>query len=196
MKNRNPLSSKKHPKTPRWFSPNCFFSIYLLLLVAVCAVPFALAQRELSGEPVLKPSTPTIAQSQLPAIPNRRGLAWRVVASPNFGTVFNTLYGVAATSPSDVWAVGDYFTDGYIWPQTLIEHWDGSAWTILTSPNPGSAGNTLNAVAALAPNDAWAVGYSLNPRGTIGSTLIEHWDGTSWSVVASPNNGRNDSYLQ
>ena len=27
MKNRNPLTSKKHTKTPRWFSPNRFFSI-------------------------------------------------------------------------------------------------------------------------------------------------------------------------
>ena len=139
-------------------------AFYLLLLVAVC--------------------TPAIAQSEFPTVPNGCGLEWRVVASPSSGT----LSGVAATSPSDVWAVG------YIGSQTLVEHWDGSAWTILTSPNPpGSTDTRLNAVAVLAPNDVWAVGSSYS--GNAWRTLIEHWDGTSWSVVASPNNGDNHNFL-
>jgi len=38
----------------------------------------------------------------------------------------------------------------------------------------------LNAVAAVLSSDVWTVGY-LNY-----GTLIEHWDGTKWSIVPSP----------
>ena len=43
----------------------------------------------------------------------------------NVGTSSNFLYGVAAISTNDVWAVG--FCGGY---QTLVEHWDGSSWLL------------------------------------------------------------------
>jgi hypothetical protein len=43
---------------------------------------------------------------------------------------------------------------------TLIEHWNGSAWTIVPSPNVGSGNNSLAAVAARSANDVWAVGYA------------------------------------
>ena len=46
---------------------------------------------------------------------------------------------------------------------------------------------------ALAPNDAWAVGFSTPvapPKQAATLTLIEHFDGTSWAVVPSPNVGR------
>ncbi len=51
-------------------------------------------------------------------------------------------------------------------------------WNIVPSPNEPSANNFLLGVAALSPNDAWAVG-----------SHIEHWDGTSWSIVPSPQPG-------
>src|SRR5262249_47331851 len=122
------------------------------------------------------------------------GLAWRVVASPNSSANTNILFGAAATSPSDVWSVGTYYDQNFT-AQSLIEHWDGSAWTVSSSPNPGSTGNQLNAVAGLATNDAWAVGFFTDAN-FIANALVEHWDGVSWTVVPSPNNGGNGSYLQ
>jgi hypothetical protein len=56
---------------------------------------------------------------------------------------------------------------------TLVAHWNGTRWTGVASPNPG--GSFLNAVSALSPSDAWAVGYDNT------GTLILHWDGTSWT---------------
>jgi hypothetical protein len=45
-------------------------------------------------------------------------------------------------------------------------------------------------VVAIGPNDVWAVGYHGNAAfGFL--TLVEHWDGVSWSVVPSPS-GSND----
>jgi hypothetical protein len=113
--------------------------------------------------------------------------SWSVVASPNFVTKPNYLFSVAAISASDIWAVGKY---GNSIPRTLIEHWNGSKWSI--TPRPAIANSSLNGVAALASNDVWAVGDVLN-----GSyhTLIEHWNGSIWSVVPSPNTQAED-YLQ
>jgi hypothetical protein len=51
--------------------------------------------------------------------------------------------------------------------------------------------NTLTSVDALSSTSAWAVGSYLTPHypGTdaVRKTLIERWNGTSWSVVKSPN---------
>ena len=65
------------------------------------------------------------------------GSTWSVVTSPNAGTGSNYLYGVAAVSVSDIWAVGYYTTTGTL-QQTLTLHWDGAAWTQVPSPSPGS----------------------------------------------------------
>src|SRR4051812_41226283 len=49
-------------------------------------------------------------------------------------------------------------------------------WSLVSSPNPGTSSNVLNDVEVVKANDVWAVG------GQQGHTLVEHWDGTSWSV--------------
>jgi hypothetical protein len=84
--------------------------------------------------------------------------------------------------------VGTYFNDAMEnFGQTLIEHWNGSSWKQMPSPNPGgtSQNNVLLGVAAVSRTDVWAVGdYSIS--GTV-RTLVEHWDGTAWKQVPSPN---------
>jgi hypothetical protein len=72
---------------------------------------------------------------------------------------------------------------------TLIEHWNGSKWRIVPSPDGPSAPSTLSALTALSANDVWAVGSSDS------ATLVEHWNGTTWSVVQSPNGDLPESYL-
>jgi hypothetical protein len=96
----------------------------------------------------------------------------------------DNLDAVAVVSPSDAWAVGTYQASG--WAHTLIEHWDGAAWTVTAGPNPGgpAANNYLYGVAATSSSSAWAVG-SYRKAGAW-HTLIEHWDGTAWTQVASP----------
>jgi len=113
------------------------------------------------------------------------GSAWKVQASPSPVTGNNTLSSVVATSPSNVWAVGNTLsTSGE--QKTLIEHWNGRSWTVQHSPSPGSS-STLTAVAAVSRSNAWAVGYTDSSDGTSSKTLVEHWNGTSWQIQASPN---------
>ena len=113
------------------------------------------------------------------------GGTWNVVSSPNVASNNNVLNAVSAVSTGDVWATGYYYpsTGG---GQSLAEHWNGTAWSIVSTPNPGSNFDDLSSVAAIATNDVWAVGLSVNSS-NVEQTLIEHWDGTAWSVVPSPN---------
>ncbi len=63
-----------------------------------------------------------------------------------------------------------------------------AAWSVVASPNATPGNNELHAVASISANDVWAVGTSENTLGN-DQTLILHWDGTVWSIVASPTTG-------
>lgn len=125
------------------------------------------------------------------------GSRWSIVPSPNVGSHSNHLYGVAAVSSNDVWAVGDSYIDQRgSGGRTLIEHWNGTSWNVVPSPNPGNRFSELYAAAAVSANDVWAIGniISLNPY--LDQTLVEHWNGTCWSVVKSANPGVSDNTLE
>ncbi len=118
------------------------------------------------------------------------GTAWTRVPSPNAGpaAAANDLVSVSAVTTDDVWAVG---LRGL---KTLAMHWDGTAWTIASTPTPEGIAD-LAAVVAVATDDVWAVGGFVDHTANAVRTLVEHWDGTSWSVVASANKGKSDNHL-
>ena len=123
------------------------------------------------------------------------GTAWSVVTSPDAGASDSSLSAVTAISSNDIWAVGGYYSVENSANQTLTEHWNGSIWQVVPSGSPGTYLNQLNAVAAASANDVWAVGYYVNGSGGAYQTLVEHWNGTSWLVVSSPNVGAIDNFL-
>jgi hypothetical protein len=70
---------------------------------------------------------------------------------------------------------------------TLIEHWNGSSWSIVTSPNPAGAGQSqLYGVSCAGPSFCVAVGVS-GPGSTFVNPLVEQWNGISWSIATAPN---------
>src|SRR5262249_50731966 len=89
------------------------------------------------------------------------------------------------------WAVGFDLSGGAF--QTLTEHWNGSSWVKVDSPDPGSGNNFFNSVRAASPSSIWAVGARND--GTANKTLIEHWNGTAWKTVRSPSPGSGFSEL-
>ena len=119
--------------------------------------------------------------------------AWKVISSPSPGVTGNELISVAVVSANDVWAVGDITVSGGA-TQTLTEHWNGTQWSVVSSPNPSAFRNVLNGVTAISTNDVWAVGEFNNASGFF-QTLTLHWNGKKWKVVASPNVGTNDNVL-
>ncbi len=124
------------------------------------------------------PSTPTAAQD-----PTGAGCQpWTLVFPPNPRT-HHYLRDIDALAPNDIWAVGEYYDDNNYTPDTaLVMHWDGTQWAIM--PTPPTAGRpSLNGVAAIAPDDVWAVGYC---GGCAFSSLTMHWDGVQWTRIPSP----------
>jgi len=119
---------------------------------------------------------------------------WEVVASPNGGTQANSLSSVAAATDSDVWAVGWAYNQSLGAYRTVIEHWNGTRWSLVRSPNATNGYNLLNGVAVVAANDVWTVGQAFN--GNTYNTLVEHWNGVSWSIVPSPNVAGNSNILE
>ncbi|HST03342.1 MAG TPA: S-layer homology domain-containing protein [Chloroflexia bacterium] len=166
----------------------------VILLFVSCIVPtWAMLNVSTSAEALNGSSPGTTQQGEgavsTPLMP-QCGPGWSVVAPPDSGQ--RHLFAVDAVSSNDVWAVGNNtLTD------TLAMHWDGNAWSEVPAPNVGTADNVLDGVAAVAADDAWAVGYYHNQNmGDVDRTLILHWDGSVWSVVPSPNSGIGDNYLR
>src|SRR5207249_3504369 len=126
-----------------------------------------------------------------PLVEHRDGLRWRAVRVPQPPGRQAWFHGVLQLSPTDVWAVGessnaDSQTEG---ERTLIEHYDGSAWTIVPSPNPAHgtrSANILTSISGTGPGDIWAAGYDFDPSTDTIEFLLEHWDGTSWTASPSP----------
>src|SRR5438105_4214355 len=110
---------------------------------------------------------------------------WSVVPSPNSNVVPNGLSAVATVSANDVWAVGSSGSQ-MGGGQTLIEHWNGTSWSVMKSARTGLTA-VATVVAAVAAAVVWAGGKT-----GVDQTLIEHWNGTSWSVVKSPSPGSGD----
>jgi hypothetical protein len=122
------------------------------------------------------------------------GPGWSVVPSYSFGSRDNILAGVSAASASDAWAVGAYYPASSNVLATLAHHFDGARWTAFPLPNVGVEENVLLAVSMPAPGSAWAAGYFVNGKFQQ-QTLIEHFDGTVWSVVPSPSPGANQNII-
>ena len=123
-----------------------------------------------------------------PLFEHWNGTAWTATTGESSNEF---LFGASADAANDAWAVGFNGSDSIT---TSAMHWDGTNWKLVATPNVGEGTNKLNAVLALAPNDAWAVGFSTPvapPEQAATLTLIEHFDGTSWAVVPSPNVGSN-----
>jgi hypothetical protein len=140
----------------------------------------------------------TINGTSQTLIEHWNGTQWSIVKSPNVGTHDNVLIGVTAVSRSDVWAVG-FANDSNNVMRTLIEHWNGKSWRVVPSPNVGSPNTVLNniitEVVAISASDIWTSGDYVLANGNR-QTLLEHWNGSQWSVVPTPNIGSHDDYFQ
>ena len=118
------------------------------------------------------------------------GTAWSVVPMPQAGTNTSTIGAVTAISAANAWAVGeDIGATSAVGGSTLIEHWNGSSWSIVPSPTPG-ADPGLTGIAARGPSDVYAVGSNLpSINGGTVQGMILRWNGSTWSVDPDPTAG-------
>jgi len=139
-----------------------------------CTAAGILVSNSITGE--------TLAES-------RNGTAWAAQPTPNpSGAEDSSLQGVSCPSASGCTAVGDFVPSSTSSPRvTLAERWNGTAWAIEPTPNPaGSTASELNGVSCTSATSCTAVGYYSASSG-LAETLAERWNGTAWTVQATPN---------
>jgi hypothetical protein len=127
------------------------------------------------------------------------GSTWSIVpmplepgTNPDFEYVFNA---VKADSPTDVWAVGESSNAESGSAATLIEHYNGTQWSIVSSPSPGSGAGLTGVTTSNATNSVWAVGDYTPAGSSVAQTLTLNWNGSTWNTVASPNGSTGSSVL-
>jgi len=85
------------------------------------------------------------------------GRRWTRVPTPDPGAAGDSLYAVAASSPHDVWAVGQRSGPGGDRP--LIEHYDGHQWRVVRTVGTPNANGLLDAVTT-SSGQVWVAGQT------------------------------------
>lgn len=114
------------------------------------------------------------------------GSEWSLqTAATPMGATSSELSAVSCTSSSACTAVGRYTLEGT--SVTLAQRWNGSSWTVQSTPNPaGATSSSLLGVSCTASNACTAVGYYYDSEGQR-LTLAESWNGMEWSIQSTPN---------
>jgi hypothetical protein len=122
----------------------------------------------------------------LPLAESWNGTTWAIKSTPNPSGSTDTLLTGVACSGSTCTAVGNAVNSSFV-TVTLAESWNGTAWAIKATPEPkGATSGVLSAVTCTSSTSCAAVGnYDSSSFFTL--TLAESWNGTTWTVVASPN---------
>lgn len=78
----------------------------------------------------------------------------------------------------------------------FAERWDGTSWSVIPMPAPSDATDSrLFGVSCTAANACTAAGVDITSGGDL--TLVERWDGSSWSIQPTPNpTGAGDSSIR
>ena len=101
----------------------------------------------------------------------------------------NLLLGSTCSNSWNCWAVGGTFVslNGGGGPSSLVEHWNGTSWTVGSGATiPGSTASLLWDVTCVTGSDCWAVGVDEPGNSGDPSPLAEQWNGSTWSVVPTP----------
>jgi hypothetical protein len=115
------------------------------------------------------------------------GTEWSIQSTPNpSGATESYLHGVSCSPSMACTAVGHYKNSSGTYV-TLAERWNGTEWSIQSTPNPsGATEASLKDVSCASSTTCAAVGFYISSKGTP-STLAEQWNGSEWSVQSTPN---------
>jgi hypothetical protein len=146
---------------------------------------------ELTGVVDLSPTNAwAVGEANSSLLEHWNGSTWSEVTIPDPDFTPGTDDSISASSADDIWVVGSTLntaTDEFV-PEAL--HYNGTAWSVVAMPQAGTNSSTIGAVTDISPTNAWAVGEDIGATSAVGgSTLIEHWNGSSWSIVPSPTPG-------
>jgi hypothetical protein len=108
------------------------------------------------------------------------GRQWGRASLPKTGDG-SELSAVGATSPTNVWAVGQRRSGNMNLP--LFLHWNGTKWKQAASP--AGVSGALGGVYVISARNAWAAGSAFS-SGKADKALLLHWNGSKWTRVSRP----------
>jgi len=111
---------------------------------------------------------------------HRSGNAWHQVTLPQPSAGSVSPRGLLAIGASNVWMTGFYRMNGHA--TALFEQWNGAHWVQVDGANP-EPDTYLEDLAAFGPHDMYAFGGA--SMGSSERTTVEHFNGTTWKVVAT-----------
>jgi hypothetical protein len=123
------------------------------------------------------------------------GTQWRFRTTPTPGNS-GSFGGIMCTAPAACIALGGHRTTNHN-QVTLAEQWNGTGWKVLATPNPrgfGVAG--LGGISCPVATACMGVGSGTDPTGESSFNLAETWNGTSWSILKTPNPGSSNNELR
>lgn len=210
-----PVSTRQRSRYTRWFQALAF--VLLICVIGGVVLVVQARQGASGGHGRVAQLTPT-------PIPPLKVANWCVAngasVDPQAGQV--SLRKVVALSSNDAWILGSTARGNNFNGNTgrnfpLLEHWNGTAWSVVQTADTSalfkqllqkvgggqvSYNVSLNDMAVLSDTNIWAVGEisvtkisKLNQSPvpgvhlmmqSSGQPLIEHWDGKTWQIVASP----------
>jgi hypothetical protein len=92
---------------------------------------------------------------------------------------------VAAVAANNIWAVGSFYEASTGAVETLTEHFDGTSWSIIPSPNANSNDNALAGVTALGTGDVVAVGNAFDANGNSTTLILANNEPSGAAAAAS-----------
>jgi hypothetical protein len=129
---------------------------------------------------------------QKPLAEHWNGSSWKIQATPiPSDSVESQLDAVSCSSATSCTAVGLFSGPAYL--VLLAEHWNGRTWVVQNAPNPNGANPPSDSVSALigvscsSATSCTAVGFADPTSGTASQVLAEHWNGSTWTIQATPN---------
>ena len=123
------------------------------------------------------------------------GSSWRAVPTADAAGAGGELVSVSCVSPSFCVAVGAADSEGrlvslvgagYAGGRALVETWNGSVWSIVPTPAGAAALSILNGVSCVSTSFCVAVGSRATGQGSIGTAMVEVWNGSRWKQQGTP----------
>jgi hypothetical protein len=160
---------------------------------------------ELAGDPNFPNQNPqSLAETW-------NGSNWSVVSttSPLLSGDDTTFESVSCTDSSSIYCVAVGAIEGSGNPppldQPLVESWDGTNWSLMSTPPPDTDNGLLTSVSCASSSSCKTVGQTevcienYQGRGGIvcpsSQILVESWDGTTWSIETVPNEDGTDNLV-
>lgn len=157
-----------------------------LALYSALSGVFCTVSRCLAAGAFMEGSITSIA-STLTLVESWSGGRWSIVPSPNRPSKLTYLGAVDCREASRCLAVGDFTNPDSGRMPMLSERWDGKAWSPVPNSNPsGFPFKYFNSLSCWTIAGCFSAGYEVSPDSRA-RTLIDRWNGASWSRVLSPN---------